>query len=321
MKAVVVDKYGSPEVQRLAEVPEPKSAAGEVLVRVHATTVNRTDTGFRSAKYFISRGFSGLLRPKQHTWGSEFAGEVVQLGAGVSELRVGDKVFGFQPMGFGGHAEYVVARAAGPITTTPEGWSYEQAAPLAEGAGYALNDLRGAGVRRGQEVMIYGATGAIGSAAAQIAKHMGARVTAVCGTKHVALVKTLGADSVIDYQTEDFTKTAQLFDLVFDAVGKSSYGACKRLLKPKGKYCSTDLGPGAQNPLLALWFWATGSRKVIMPIPRASKETVEYLRSLAETGAYKPLVDRTYGGLEDIVEASRYVESEQKVGNVVIRVT
>jgi NADPH:quinone reductase-like Zn-dependent oxidoreductase len=201
----------------------------------------------------------------------------------------------------------------------PEGFSYEELAPAGEGATYAHSIIQAGGVRKGQMVLVYGASGAIGSAAVQILKHLGAEVTAVCGTKNVKRVKSLGADKVISYETEDFTTVTDRFDLIIDAVGKSSYGICKKLLKPAGKYCSTELGPHGQNPFLALVFAITGSRKVIFPIPHIGKEHMEYIRQLLQEGAYKPVVDRTYA-LSEIAEASHYVETGQKTGNVVIKI-
>jgi NADPH:quinone reductase-like Zn-dependent oxidoreductase len=319
MKAVMYTEYGPPEVLQIKEVDKPVPKKDEVLIQVYASTVNRTDTGFRSAKYFVSRVVTGLLKPRKPIAGSEFAGQVVEVGADVTEFAVGDRVFGFEDVRSGAHAEYMTEAAGGSIAKMPEGFSYDELAPSAEGATYAITDIRAAGVKPGQKVMVYGASGAVGSAAVQILKHLGADVTAVCGTKNVELVKSLGADRVIDYQTEDFTRTDDKFDFVFDAVGKSSYGECKKLLSSKGKYCSTELGKGVPNPLLAIWFAISGSRTVIFPIPKINKEKMEYIKELIEAGAYKPVVDRAYP-LDEIVEASKYVETGQKTGNVVIKI-
>jgi NADPH:quinone reductase-like Zn-dependent oxidoreductase len=320
MKAIVTTNYGPPELQQLKEIPQPVPKKGQVLLKVHATTVNRTDTGLRSANYFISRFFTGLLRPRFETFGSEFAGEVIELGEEVEDFSVGDKVFGFDDIHSGAHAEYMVTKAAGAITHIPEGLSYLEAAPLAEGAQYALNNIRAAGVKEGQKVLIYGASGAIGSAAVQICKYLGAEVTAVCGTKHTDLIISLKPDEIVDYQREDFTKTSERYHFIFDAVGKSTYGVCKKLLLPGGSYSSTELGPRGENVYLAIWFSLIGRKSVLFPIPQATKEKVGYLKMLVEQGAYRPLVDRTYS-LEDIVEATKYVESGQKVGNVVVNVS
>lgn len=319
MKAAMYKKYGPPEVLKIKDVEKPSPNRNEVLVRVYATTVNRTDCGYRSAKYIVSRLFTGLTKPKRPIGGSEFAGKIVEIGVNASEFIVGDKVFGFEDVRGGAHAEYMVQRADGSIAKMPSGFSYEEMAPAGEGATYALNVLKAVGIKKNQNVLVYGASGAIGSAAVQILKHQGARVTAVCGTKNVKLVKSLGADEVIDYQKQDFTKTDDRFVFVFDAVGKSSYGVCRKLLTPKGQYYSTELGKGGQNIFLSLWFSLTGSRKVLFPIPKINKEMIEHIKSLVESGAYKPVVDKIYP-LDDIVQATKYVETEQKTGNVVIRV-
>jgi NADPH:quinone reductase-like Zn-dependent oxidoreductase len=318
MRAAVRTSYGPPDVVRVAEVDKPAARDGEVLVRVHATTVNRTDCGVRAARPFFYRLFIGLLRPRATVLGTEFAGEVEAVGAGVTSFEVGDRVFGFEGARFGAHAEYLAMPETGLLATIPADLSYEQAAPSSEGSQYALSLIRNAKVGRGQDVLVYGATGAIGSAAVQLLKHLGANVTAVCGTEHVDLVKGLGADRVVDYTAEDFTRDEQTYDVVLDAVGKSSFGRCRRLLRPRGVYLSTDLGPLSQNPFLALLTPLFGRRRVMFPIPkRADRELARDLRELVESGAFRPLVDRRYP-LDQIVEAYRYVESGRKVGNVVI---
>lgn len=317
MKAAQYTQYGPPEVVQVIDIPTPSPMDNEVLIRVHASTVNRTDCGFRSAEYFISRFWSGLLRPKQQTLGCEFAGEVADVGSAVKLYKVGDRVFGFNDKTFGGHAEYLVQPEDAPMAVMPAHMTYEEAAPLTEGAHYALVDIRAVGVTAGQNVLVYGGTGAIGSAAVQILKSMDVRVTAVCGGKHVELVRSLGADEVVDYQTQDFTRTEQRFDFVFDAVGKTSFGTCKPILKPKGIYISTELGKNGQNIWYALIGKLSSGKKVMFPIPTISKEDVEYFKGLAEAGNYRPVIDRKYS-LKDIVAAYRFVESGQKVGNVVV---
>jgi NADPH:quinone reductase-like Zn-dependent oxidoreductase len=319
MKAVIHEKYGPPEVLEVVELDMPTPKDNEVLIKIHATTLNRTDTGMRSAAYFVSRFVTGLFRPKLAVTGTEFAGIVTTVGADVKEYKVGDKVFGFDDSSFGAHAEYKVEPSAGPMAKIPSGFSYHEVAAAGEGATYALNILEAAKVKKGQNILIYGASGAIGSAAVQICKHLGTKVTAVCGTKNVKLIKSLGADKVYDYQTEDFTGTSDKFDLIVDAVGKSSYGVCKPLLAPNGTYVSSELGRWGQNVFLAIWFAATGKRKVIFPIPKINKEKMNQIKLLLESGDYKPVVDSMYD-LEDIVEATKYVETGQKTGNVIIRV-
>jgi len=319
MKAAVCAEYGSPDILRLKDVPKPTPMEHEVLIKVHAATVNRTDCGFLRGKPSFVRLFSGLFRPKRKILGNEFAGEIETVGEGVKSLSAGDRVFGYSGVNLGAQAEYMIMPEQGMLTTIPANMTYEEAAPITEGAHYALNDIRRANVRSGQSVLIYGASGAIGSAAVQLVKHNGAQVTAVCGTKNVELAKSLGADKVIDYTIEDFTKKGGEFDFVFDAVGKSSFGICKKLLRPGGIYCSTELGHLYQNLFLALESSISGSRKVIFPIPKDRTEDVVYLRDLIEARRFRPVIDRSYP-LEQIVEAYKYVETGQKTGNVVITV-
>jgi NADPH:quinone reductase-like Zn-dependent oxidoreductase len=319
MKAAVHTRYGPPEVVRIAEVDKPAVKDHEVLVKVHATTVNRTDCGLRAAKPWIYRLFAGLTRPRLTVLGNEFAGEVEAVGGGVTSFAAGDRVFGWSPDRFGAHAEYLAMPEDGSLATTPADLTDEEAAPSTEGSHYALSAIRAAKVQRGDDVLVNGATGAIGSAAVQLLKHLGANVTAVCGTDHLELVKGLGADRVIDYTAEDFTEDEQTYEVVLDAVGKSSFGRCRRLLKPGGVYVSSDLGPLSQNPFLALVTPLAGGRKVSFPIPRQRPETMPYLKGLLSSDAFRPLVDRRYR-LEEIVEAYRYVETGRKLGSVVVSV-
>jgi len=319
MKAIIHTQYGPAEVLQLTDLPIPTPKDNEVLIKIHATTVNRTDCGFRSAEYFISRFFSGLFRPNNQTLGNEFAGEIEAIGKEVKNFKPGDKVFGYNDTTFGAHAQYMTMAEDSNITTMPSSITYEMAAPITEGAHYALCDIRAAKITSGQKVLVNGATGAIGSAAVQIINHFGAEVTAICNTKNMALVKSLGAHHVIDYTQQDFTRLDTQFDVIFDAVGKSSFGKCKPLLKKGGIYMSTELGYMSQNPFLALITPLLGGKKVLFPLPSISKEDVEYLKELVETNKFKPVIDRYYP-LEQIVEATKYVETGQKTGNVVITV-
>ena len=319
MKAAVHTRYGPPDVVRILEVDKPAPKDNEVLVKVHATTVNRTDSGLRAAKPFVNRFFTGLRRPRVTVLGNEFAGQVEAVGRDVRSFAVGDRVFGYNGTRIGAHAEYVAMPEDGSLATKPANVTFEQAAASTEGSHYALSLIRKAKIHSGQDVLVYGATGAIGSAAVQLLKGLGAEVTAVCGTEHVELVRGLGADRVIDYTAEDFTRDTQTYDVVLDAVGKSSFGRCKRLLKPGGIYLSSDLGPLSQNPILALITPLLRGKKVMFPIPRDNQEMVRYFKEVLESGEFKPLIDRRYR-LDEIVEAYRYVETGQKVGNVVISV-
>jgi len=323
MKAAVHTRYGPPDVVRVVDVDKPAAKADEVLIKVHATTVNRTDCGFRAAKPFIVRFFTGLVRLRVWILGNEFAGVVEAVGGGVTSFKAGDRVFGYCEGRFGAHAEYLVVSQANALATMPAGLTYQQAAPSTEGSHYALSFIRAAKIQRGQDVLVYGATGAIGSAAVQLLKRLGANVTAVCGSGNLELVRGLGADRVIDSTVKEFTRDEQRYDAVFDAVGKSSFGRCRRLLKAGGIYGSTDLGPLSLNPLLALVTPPLGpllgGRRVKFPLPRQDPEMAWYFKGLIESGQFKPLIDRRYP-LEEIVEAYRYVETGQKIGNVVITV-
>lgn len=317
MKAIVHTKYGPPEVASVREVPKPFPKDHEILVKVYASTVNRTDAGFRSAEYFITRFWSGLFKPKLQTLGCEFAGVVEDTGKLVHTFSKGDKVFGFNDKSFGGHGEYLTIAERAAVTMMPDGLSFTEAAPITEGAHYAMNTIKAAKIEKGQHVMVYGATGAIGSAAVQLLKHFGAIVTAVCNTKNVDLVKSLGADTVIDYQTKDFTKTDTRFRFIFDAVGKSSFKQCKPLLTEKGVYISTELGKNGENIFFALVTPLLGGKRVLFPVPVIDKEEVIFFKGLVEKGEYRPVIDRQYT-MDQIVEAYCYVESGQKTGNVVL---
>ncbi|GAB3904131.1 NAD(P)-dependent alcohol dehydrogenase [Kibdelosporangium lantanae] len=319
MKAAVHTRYGPPEVVRIREVDRPAVGDRDVLVRVHATTVNRTDCAYRAARPFFMRLLTGITRPRCTIMGTEFAGKVEAVGRGVTSFSVGDRVFGYNEGAFGAHAEYLSVPQDGSIATVPAGVTFEQAAPGIEGAHYALACIRHAGTRAGQDVLVYGATGAIGSAAVQLLKSLDVTVTAVCATESLTLVKNLGADRVVDYTAEDFTQDTQTYDAVFDAVGKSTFGRCRRLLKPGGVYLSSELGPWGQNLMLAVVTPLLRGRKVKFPFPRHNQAIVRHLRELIESGDFTPVIDRRYA-LDQIVDAYRYVETGQKIGNVVITV-
>ncbi|HEX8548597.1 MAG TPA: NAD(P)-dependent alcohol dehydrogenase [Cytophagaceae bacterium] len=319
MKAVVYKEYGPPEVAKLMEIEKPVPKENEVLLKVHASTVNRTDSGFRSANYFISRFWSGLLRPKYPVLGCEFAGVIQEVGSKVTSFKEGDRIFGFNDKTCGGHGEYLTIDENDFIAILPNNLNFEESAAITEGAHYALVNIRASKIQAGQHAMVYGATGAIGSAAVQLLKYFGVNVTAVCNSKNVALVKSLGADVVIDYQTEKYLDTETKFDFIFDAVGKSSFGKCAPLLNEKGIYISTELGTRGENILFALVTPIFGGKKVLFPIPTFTKEDILFLKELIEGGKFKPVIDRKFK-LEQIVEAYHYVESGQKVGNVILTV-
>ena len=316
MRAVVHDRYGPPEVLRLEEVERPIPKEGEVLVKVHATSVTRSDCGMRGAEPFFTRVFTGLRRPKQRTLGMELAGVVESVGADVTEFEVGDEVFGVRS---GANAEFVCVREKGALAHKPGGTTFEEAAAVCDGAIIALACLRKADPLQGRSILIYGASGAIGTAAVQLAKHFGAHVTAVCNTKNLELVRALGADELVDYLHEDFTKNGNAYDVVFDAVGKHSFRRCRRSLEPGGIYIETDLGFMWHVPLLALLTRWLGDKRVTLPIPKYTQENVVFVKKLIEAGEFRAVIDRSYP-LEDVVEATKYVETGQKSGNVVLTV-
>ena len=262
---------------------------------------------------------TGFLKPRATVLGCEFAGEVASLGPGVTWFEEGQRVFGYVEGPFGAHAEYLVVPQNRSIATIPDGVSYAQAAAATEGGHYALLSLRAAGIGPGTSVLVYGATGAIGSAAVQLAKAEGASVTAVCAGPHMDMVSGLGADRCIDYTTEDFTADDERYDLVYDAVGKVTFGRCKPLLKDGGCFVSSELGPWAQNAFLAIAGRFTKGTRVLFAFPTHDRAMMEYFADLLASGDFRPLIDRHYP-LDDIVEAYRYVGSGQKLGNVIIDV-
>jgi NADPH:quinone reductase-like Zn-dependent oxidoreductase len=318
VKAIVHERYGPPEVLHLEEVERPVPADDEVLVKIHATTVTRTDCHVRAASPFLWRLFQGLLRPKERILGSELAGVVEAVGSAVREFAVGDEVFGvkaYMSEGFGCHAEYICMREK-LLAHKPAGTSFEEAAAVCDGGLAALAFAKHADLREGRSVVVYGASGSIGTASVQLSKYFGADVTAVCNTKNVEIVRSLGADRVVDYLREDFTKNGERYDVILDAVGRHSFTRCRGSLRPGGIFFPTD---GLHNFVLARVTRRFGDRKVVFSTPRYRKEDVRLLAELLEAGHYRPVIDRTYP-MEDVVEATRYVETGQKTGNVVLTV-
>ena len=324
MKAVVYDRYGPPEVLRLEEVTRPTPGPGEVLVQVHATTVNRGDIHTREANRkagltmtVLSRAIWGVRGPRRRILGTEFAGVVDAVGSDVTEFAVGDRVFGTTGLRFGAHAEYLTISAAGRITTIPEGLAFEEAAPICDGAFNALLCLKQADLRPGRTILIFGASGSIGTAGLQLARHFGADITAVTSTKNVELVSSLGPNRVIDYSKEDFTRNGKTYDVILDAVGKLSFRRCRDSLNEGGVFLPTD---GLENLFLAILHSRRRGKRVAFQIPpRLAREDLLFVKGLVESGEFKPVIDRRYP-LEEVVEASRYVETERKKGNVILTV-
>jgi NADPH:quinone reductase-like Zn-dependent oxidoreductase len=292
----------------------------EVLIRVRAGTVTQTDRHARAASPFFWRLFAGLRRPRWRTLGVELAGEAEAVGATVTEFQVGDEVFGHPSSYFGAHAEYISVRERAALAHKPAGMSFDEAAAVCDGASQALGTLRQADVQEGRRLVIYGASGSLGTAAVQLAKHFGAHVTAVCGTDHVELVRSLGADEVVDYRQQDFTKNGQTYDAIIDAVGKYSFRRGRSSLKPGGVYVATDGGRFLVETiaLLVATRWV-GSKRVRSGIGRRIKQDVLFLKELIEAGEFRAVVDRRYP-MDQAAEAHRYVETWRKAGNVVLTI-
>lgn len=322
MNALVYEKYGPPSVLQLREIEVPIPKDDEILVRVHATTVNRTDCATIRAKPFFLRIITGLFSPKKQVPGTEFSGEIEVVGKNVSSYKVGDRVFGFDDEGAKAHAQYLTVKES-RVLTIPKDVTYEKAAASFEGAHYAYNFINKVNLEKGDKVLVNGATGAIGSAAVQLLKHFDADITAVCAEKNVDLVKSLGASRVVDYTKSDFTTDKTEYDFVFDTVGKSSYFKCSRILKKDGVYISSDLGYMVQNLILPLITpvikFFIKNKKSVFPTPKDIMGSMNLIRDLMEQGKFSAVIDRSYP-LEQIIEAYKYVEEGHKTGNVVIRV-
>lgn len=318
MKAIVCTEYGSPDVLQLKEVEKPTPGDNEILIRIYATTVTRGDLRIRMADPFAVRFLYGFLRPKKITiLGSDLAGEIEAVGKNVKLFKAGDQVFAATGVSLGSNAEYICLSEEGAVALKPANMTYEEAAAIPFGATTSLIFLRDKGnIQSGQKVLIYGASGALGTAAVQLAKYFGAEVTGVCSTTNLELVKSLGADKVIDYTKEDFTKSGQTYDIVFDTIGKSPFSGCLRSLKEKGVYLKA-VHMGLSPILRGLWTSMTSTKKVIGAIAIPRKEDLIFLKDLIEAGKMKSVIDRRYP-LEQIIEAHRYVEQGHKKGNVVI---
>lgn len=320
MKAAIRRKYVALEALKVEDVAEPIPGPHQVRIKLHATTVNRTDCANLRGKPFVMRFVIGFFKPRLPIPGTDFAGEIVALGSQVTAWNIGDRVFGFDDKGLSSQAEWMVYGETGNIAKIPAGITYSQAAASLEGAHYALNFLNKINVQPGHHVLVNGATGAIGAALLQFLKAAGAIVTATCSTPHLALVREMGADRVIDYLQTDFTKDEQRFDFVLDAVGKSTFAKCKPRLNPDGIYISSELGPMAQNLFLPLWTKLFGKRRVLFPFPENIPATMQFVIGLLERRVFRPLIDPRPFQLAEIAQAYVYAGSGQKLGNVIVRI-
>ena len=317
MKAAVRSKYGSSEVLSIKEIDKPAPKDNEVLIKVYAASVSRTDNHVLTGKPFFMRLFTGLFKPKLSVTGSDFAGQVEAVGAGVQSFKVGDKVMGFGGVFcIGSHTQYITFPEKEGIVLMPHNVTYEQAAACLEGAYYAAAVITTLKPSAGQKVMVYGATGAIGSAYIQFLKYYGVYVTAVCGGEDSELVRSLGADKIIDYKTQDFTKDEERYDFIFDAVDKTGFLKCKRLLKKNGIYTSAG---GFEYLLWSLITRVSGGKRVLFLPPKDIKGNLGFIKDLIEEGKFRPVIDRIYP-IEKIAEAFTYVASAQKKGNVIITI-
>jgi NADPH:quinone reductase-like Zn-dependent oxidoreductase len=317
LKAIVYTKYGPPEVLILREVGKPVPGDNEILIRIHATAVSSGDIRLRKADPFAVRFFFGLTKPKRTILGFSLAGEIEATGKNVKLFKEGEKVFGTTGLNIGTYAQYKCLPENGLLTTKPLNMNYEEVAAIPFGGTAALYFLRKGNIKRGQKVLIYGASGAVGTAAIQLAKYFGAEVTGVCSTTNLEMVKSLGADMVIDYTITDFSKNGETYDIIFDTVGKSSFSDCIRSLNSNGLLILASAG--MSQMFKGLWTSITSSKKVISGVIKEKTEDIIFLKELIEKGKLKAVIDRIYP-LEQIADAHRYVEMGHKKGNVVIKI-
>ena len=315
MKASIRKKYCLPNQIKVEGIDKPIPNENEVLIKIYATTVNRTDCANLTAKPFIMRFVLGLFKPRKTILGTDFAGELISIGKNVKSFSIGDKVFGFNDTGSESQAEYVTTTVEN-LFPIPEKIDYKQAAASLEGASYAYSFIHKVNIQSGQNILINGATGGIGSALLQFVRQYDVNITATCNTNNIQLIESLGADNIYDYTKKDFTKENDKYDFIFDAVGKSTFGKCLSSLKEKGIYISSELGPYSQNIFYSLLTLVL-SKKVIFPTPYSTEKTIPYICNLLEKGKFNPVIDREYA-LEDISKAYEYVIKGQKIGNVLI---
>ncbi len=317
MRAIVYREYGTPDVLQLEDVKKPVEKDNEILIKNYATSVSSGDWHLRKADPFMIRLFFGLSKPKKNILGFVFAGEIEAIGKNVTKFKAGDKVFGTSGNNFGAYAEYLCLSEEGVVAIKPENMTYEEAVSIPFGGNTALYFLRKAKIQKGQNILVYGASGSIGTAAVQLAKQFGAIVTGVCSTSNLELVKSLGADRVIDYTKEDLSENIEKYDVIFDTVGKSSYSWCMKSLNKTGFLLLSAAGPAQM--FRGIWSSVTSSKNVISGVMSEKAEDLIFFRELIDAGKIKPVIDRRYP-LEETAEAHRYVEQGHKKGNVVITV-
>lgn len=317
MKAAVRHQYGSPDQIRIETMPKPIPKPYEVLIRVYATTVNRTDCGVLSGAPYVFRFFVGWPKPRTPILGTDFAGIVEEVGSKVTKFRVGDRVWGFDDNGLPSQAEYLAYREDKNILTIPGKLSFWEAAACAEGAHYAVNFLKYVKLGPESNVLVNGATGGIGSALVQLLKYQGVKVTATANTKNMDLIRSFGIDKVIDYEKEDFTGLEEKFDVIFDAVGKSTFRKCKPIMKENGFYLSSELGDGIENLYLPLITKLKGGKRVLFPIPTDIKGSLHVIQNAVNEGGFRPIIERKFP-LDKAKEVYEYVASGSKTGNVVL---
>jgi len=317
MKAIVTTKYGAPEVLQMQEVEKPVPGENEILIKIHSTSVSSGDARMRRADPFVIRLIFGFSKPKKSIPGVVVAGEIEAVGSSVSRFKVGDQVFGSSGMAFGAHAEYVVVPENAVLALKPATISYEEAAAIPFGGTAAMHFLRLANIQPGQKVLVYGASGALGTTSIQLARNFGAEVTAVCSPVNFELVKSLGADKVIDYTKEDFTRNREYYDVVFDTLGKSPLGKTLRSLKKGGKVLLANAGMGTM--ISSAFRSAFSNKKIVSGVIKETSEDMNYFKQLIEHGRLKAVIDRIYT-LKQISEAHAYVDKGHKKGNVILAI-
>ncbi len=315
MKAAVYTTYGNPEVVQVKDLQKPTPEKNEIVVKVKATTLTAGDWRMRAGNPFVMRFYNGMFKLKRTVLGHEFSGVVDSVGKDVTQFKKGDAVFGYTGSNAGAHAQYVAVSADGVIIHKPKNINDQDAAALPVGASTALHFLRKANIKQGQKVLIYGASGSVGTYAVQLAKYFGASVTAVCSKRNAELVRSLGADKVIDYSKEDFSKSHEKFDVIFDAVGKTTYSKSQKILKPRGAYLS--VGMTVSLILYSALNTFTKKHQIASGVAKLTVEELQFLTKLMETGILKPVIDCSYS-LSEIQKAHQHAESGRKRGNLVI---